>query len=63
MNLLSEYTDETNRCARIYRMKDGLYQVNFWDAALEIDDWRTYTSEEVAENSAEDWVQTRKMIT
>lgn len=63
MNLLSEYTDDTNRCARIYRTAEGMYQVNYWDAALEIDNWQTYTSIQVAEDLAEDWVQSRKMIT
>lgn len=54
--MLSEYTDEVNRCARVFKQANGVYTVNFWDAIGEIDEWDTYGSEEDAENAAEDWV-------
>ena len=53
--MLSEYTDEVNRCARVFKM-NGVYQVNFWDANMEIDDWKSYQSEDDADDAAEDWV-------
>lgn len=56
MKLLSEYTDDVNRCARVYNLGKGLYQVNFWDASAEIDDWVTFDTLESAENTAEDWL-------
>jgi hypothetical protein len=55
-NLLSEYTDDRNRCARVYEFKTGGYQVNFWDAITEEDFWKPYFDLEKAENDAEDWV-------
>lgn len=53
--MLSEYTDNVNRCARVYKF-DREYRVNFWDANMEIDDWKTYNNEDVADDAAEDWV-------
>ena len=53
--MLSEYTDEVNRCARVFKM-NGVYQVNFWDANMEIDDWKSYATEDDADDAAEDWV-------
>ena len=54
--LISEYTDDRNRCARVHRFITGGYQVNFWDALLEVDYWKPYSILEDAENAAEDWV-------
>lgn len=55
MKFLSEYTNDVNRCARVYKVNNG-YTVNLWDANLEIDDWKNYISEELAEAAAEDFV-------
>ena len=55
MKMLSEYTDNVNRCARVFK-NDAGYTVNFWDAVCETDEWVTYLHEETAENAAEDWI-------
>ena len=55
-NLLCEYTDDRNRCARVYEFKTGGYQVNFWDASLELDYWKPHSTIEEAQDAAEDWV-------
>ena len=52
---LSEYMDG-NRCARVYKKQNGVYTVNFWDANLEIDEWKDYSSESESDSIAEDWV-------
>jgi len=45
-----------NRCARVYRKENGTYTVNFWDANMEIDEWKDYSSEAESDSIAEDWV-------
>jgi len=55
MMFLSEYMDG-NRCARVYRKENGTYTVNFWDANMEIDEWKDYGSEAESDSIAEDWV-------
>jgi len=44
------------RNAKVMKMENGQYTVLIWDAAREIDDHRMFTSLEVAEDFAENWV-------
>ena len=56
MIMISEYTDDNNRCSRVYKSNNGDYQVNFWDAIMEHDEWKPYLTIDDAEDAAEDWV-------
>ena len=53
--IISEYTEGV-RNAKVMKMENGQYTVLIWDAAREIDDHRMFTSLEVAEDFAENWV-------
>lgn len=70
MNLISEYLSEKTdvRCAKVFRLSRGngisndVYQVNFWDANMDIDEWVTYARLEEAENAAEDFALSYKVL-
>ena len=70
MNLISEYLSEKSdvRCAKVFRLSRGngvdndVYQVNFWDANMAIDDWVTYPILDQAEFAAEDFVLSYKAL-
>ena len=61
MKLVSEYFSEVSpvRCAKVFVLdKNGYssYEVNFWDADLDIDDWKSFGYLNHAEDAAEDFV-------
>lgn len=70
MNLISEYLSEKTdvRCAKVFRLSrdngisNDVYQVNFWDANMDIDEWVTYARLEEAENAAEDFALSYKVL-
>jgi len=52
---LSEY-QEGLRNARVYKSNNNMYNVVVYDGNVDEEDFYSYSSLEVAENFAEDWV-------